>query len=73
MPSKESVLVNFLNESVECWFPQTLGQIENFVNLIRQSKLGTECKKVGESWVGRFLDRHCEILQMHWSKPLDTQ
>jgi len=32
-----------------------------------------ECEKVGESWVGIFLDRHHEILQTHWSKPLDTQ
>jgi hypothetical protein len=72
-PSEELVLVNFLNESAERGFPQTLSQIENFANLIRQSRLGTECEKVGESWVGRFLDGHRKILQTHWSKPLDTQ
>ena len=32
-----------------------------------------ECEKIGESWVGRFLDWHHKILQTHWSKPLDTQ
>ena len=72
-PSEEQTLVNFLIESAERGFPQTLHQIENFANLIRQSRLGPECEKVGENWVGRFLDRHREILQTHWSKPLDTQ
>jgi hypothetical protein len=55
-PSKEQTLVNLLIESVEHGFPQTLHQIENFVNWIQQSRLGLECEKVGESWVGRFLD-----------------
>jgi Tc5 transposase DNA-binding domain len=72
-PSAEQTLVNFLIESAERGFPQTLHQIENFANLIRQSRLGPECEKVRENWVGRFLDRHRKILQTHWSKPLDTQ
>ena len=72
-PSEEQTLVNFLIESAERGFPQTLHQIENFAKLIRQSRLGPEYEKVGENWVGRFLDRHREILQTHWSKPLDTQ
>lgn len=72
-PSEEQVLINFLNESAERGFPQDLTQITNVANLIRQSRLGTACEKVGESWVGRFLDRHREVLQTHWSKPLDTQ
>ena len=72
-PSKEQTLVNFLIESAECGFFQTLHQIKNFVNLIWQSRLGLECEKVRENWVGRFLDQHCEIIQTHWSKPLDTQ
>jgi hypothetical protein len=53
-PSEEQVLVNFLNESAERGFPQDLTQITNVANLIRQSRLGTACEKVGESWVGRF-------------------
>jgi hypothetical protein len=32
-----------------------------------------DCKKISDSWVGWFLDRHCDALQMHWSRPLDTQ
>ena len=32
-----------------------------------------DCEKIGDSWVARFLDRHHDTLQMHWSRPLDTQ
>jgi hypothetical protein len=72
-PSEEEVLVNFLNESANRGFPQTLRNIENYANMIRRNRIGPDCELVGESWVGRFLDRHREILQTHWSKPLDTQ
>ena len=41
--------------------------------MICRNRLGAECEDVGESWVGRFLDCHQDILQTHWSKPLDTQ
>ena len=53
-PSEKWTLVNFLIESAECGFPQTLLQIENFANFIQHSRLGTECEKVLENWVGRF-------------------
>lgn len=26
---------------------------------------------LGRSWVGRFLDRHADVLRRHWSRPLD--
>lgn len=29
--------------------------------------------QIGDTWVGRFLERYRDRLQMHWSKPLDTQ
>jgi len=32
-----------------------------------------DCEKIDDSWVGRFLDRHRDTLQMHWSRPLDMQ
>jgi hypothetical protein len=73
MPSEEDVLKNFVLESAECGFPMTLRQVSDYVNLILQNCLGPEYKPVGEGWVGRFVDRHCEALQTHWSKPLDTQ
>ena len=31
------------------------------------------CVQIGDTWVGRFLERYRDRLQMHWSKPLDTQ
>ena len=37
-PSAEQTLVNFLIESAERGFPQTLHQIESFANLIRRLK-----------------------------------
>ena len=46
-PFKEQTLVNFLIESAECGFPQTLNQLENFANLIQQSRLGPECERTG--------------------------
>jgi Tc5 transposase DNA-binding domain len=72
-PAEETVLVNFLNESAERGFPQTPQEVAKWANMIRRSRLGPDCENVGESWVGRFLDRHRDILQTHWSKPLDTQ
>lgn len=72
-PAEESILVDFLNESADRGFPQNLHQITNFANLILQNRLGEQFVPIGESWVGRFLDRHRERLQTHWSKHLDTQ
>ena len=73
IPAEETVLVNFLNESAARGFPQTPRNLADFANMIRRNRLGAKCEDVGESWTGRFLDRHRDILQTHWSKPLDTQ
>ncbi|KZP24922.1 hypothetical protein FIBSPDRAFT_664151, partial [Athelia psychrophila] len=61
-PAEESILVDFLNESADRGFPQNLHQITNFANLILQNRLGEQFVPIGESWVGRFLDRHRERL-----------
>jgi hypothetical protein len=71
--SEEAVLVDFLMQSADHGFPQSRHNITQYANLIRQSRLGMDCEKIGDSWVGRFLDRHRGALQMHWSRPLDTQ
>ena len=44
-----------------------------YTNLICQNRLGADCEDLGDTWVGQFLDWHRDILQTHWSKPLDTQ
>ena len=72
-PSEEIVIVDFVKQSADRGFPLTLRDIEQYANLVRKNRLGPNCVPVGESWVGRFLDRYRDVLQTHWSKPLDTQ
>lgn len=38
--AEEGVLENFIIESAECGFPMTLGQIEEYANLILQNRQG---------------------------------
>jgi len=71
--AEEAVLVDFLMQSVDRGFPQSRHNITQYANLIRNNRLGKDCMRIGDTWVGRFLERHCDRLQMHWSKPLDTQ
>ena len=71
-PPEETVLVNFLNESAARGFPQTPQNVTLYANMIRRNCLGAECEDVGVSRVGRFLDRHRDILQTHWSKSFPT-
>ena len=44
-----------------------------YANLIHNNWLGEDCQQIGSTWVGQFLQRHHDKLQMHWSKPLDMQ
>jgi hypothetical protein len=72
-PAEEATLVDFLEESGACGFPQTLQNIEHYANLIRRGSLGSDCEDVGQHWAARFLDRHHDRICTTWSKPLDTQ
>lgn len=72
-PTEEQTLVDFILQSAEQGFPLTNSDIEKFADAVLESRLGTNWKGVGESWVFAFLDRHHKVLQTHWSKPLDTQ
>ncbi|KAJ2923330.1 hypothetical protein H1R20_g13763, partial [Candolleomyces eurysporus] len=72
-PHEESVLVRFILESADRGFPLRHRDIIQYANVLRHSRLGSTCEGVGEAWVYRFLDRHHEHLQPHWSKSLDTQ
>jgi hypothetical protein len=71
--AEEAVVVDFLEQSADRGFPQSRHNITQYANLIRNNRLGEDCEKIGDTWVGRFLQRHYDKLQMHWSKPLDTQ
>lgn len=72
-PAEEHVLVNFILESANRGFPLDHKAIQHHANAIRESRLGGDCEKCGKAWVSRFLDRHRDTIQTHWSKPLDTQ
>lgn len=71
--AEEAVLVDFLMQSADRGFPQSRRNITQYANLIRDNRLEKDCMQIGDTWVGRFLERHRDRLQMHWSKPLDTQ
>ena len=71
--AEEAVLVDFLEQSADRRFPQSHHNITQYTNLIHQNRLGPDCEGLGNTWVMQFLDRHGDILQMHWSRPLDTQ
>jgi hypothetical protein len=70
---EENVLVQFIKESADRGFPMSHKTIAFHANAILQSHLGDGYEPVGESWIFRFLDRHEDELQTHWSKPLDMQ
>ena len=72
-PNEEIVLINFILESADRGFPLQHREICQFANTILQSHLGSAYEPVSKSWIFRFLDRHHNKLQSHWSKPLDTQ
>jgi hypothetical protein len=56
--AEEEVLVQFLEESADRGFPQTIPEIEIMANLIRKGRLGPNCADVGGSWCHCFLERH---------------
>lgn len=72
-PAEERILVDFSKDSSDIGFPLNHQELEMYANAILQSKNGDGYEPVGKQWVFRFLDRHREELQTHWSRPLDTQ
>ncbi|KAJ3532696.1 hypothetical protein NM688_g7385 [Phlebia brevispora] len=75
-PEEERVLVDHILESAARAMPPTHGEIAHLVNAIlaapgRHSD-DTELRQCGQNWVDRFLLRHHDELQTHWSRPLDT-
>lgn len=71
--SEEEVLKEFIIESASRGFPQGCRNIQQFANCLCQARLGTDCERVSDVWVERYLDRHRDSLQTHWTKPLNTQ
>jgi hypothetical protein len=71
--AEERVLVDFIKESADRGFPMTHSTINTYANAVLQTRVGPDFEPVGPNWIFRFLDRHRDELQTHWSKPLDTQ
>ncbi|KAF8573605.1 hypothetical protein K439DRAFT_1374874, partial [Ramaria rubella] len=66
------VIVDYVVGEADRGFPPTLKAIEKKANAIIESNQGPEYERVGWNWMDRFLERHRNELQTHWSKPLDT-
>ena len=71
-PAEERVLVDFILESADRGFPLSHPEIVLIANTLIQER-ATLGEPVGENWAPRFLDRHRDELQTHWSRPLDGQ
>ena len=63
----------FMLESAIHGFPVGHCEIKQNTNAILQSKQGPDYEGVGKQWVFNFLTQHYDVLQPHWSQPLDTQ
>ncbi|KAJ2930114.1 hypothetical protein H1R20_g6971, partial [Candolleomyces eurysporus] len=70
---EEQTLVNFILKSADRGFPLCHGEIMQYANVLCRARLGADCEPVGPYWIYSFIDRWHEVLQTHWSKPLDTQ
>jgi hypothetical protein len=70
--AEEYVLADFIIASADCSMPLTPHNITVHADAIitGQNEPG---EPVGDSWVGKFLDRYHDELQTHWSKPLATE
>lgn len=72
-PSEERVIVDFCLESADRGFPLSHKNVYQSADNILTARIGIEHEPIGHNWVDNFLKRHHDELQMHWSKPLDTQ
>ena len=73
-PAEERILVDFIVESADRGCPPTPAEVKQAAAEIASARTpdAIEPKKPGVNWVARFLDRHRDELQTHWSRPLDT-
>jgi hypothetical protein len=73
MVAEEWVLVDFIKGSADYGLPLAHRAIKAHANATLCSCLGSQFDPVGKQWIFRFLNRHHDELQTHWSKPLDMQ
>ena len=71
-PAEERVLVDHICISADRGFPLTHRAVVAHANEILKSRGGSPIDPES-NWIHHFLERHHDVLQAHWSKPLDTQ
>ena len=71
--AEETILINFALESADRGLPITHAMLSSMANKLLESRLGSHYVPVGLNWSDRFIEWHYQSLQMHWTKPLDTQ
>ncbi|KIJ27018.1 hypothetical protein M422DRAFT_191518 [Sphaerobolus stellatus SS14] len=65
------MLLDYVLESADRGFPLAHHNIQQSANVILKGN-SSEMQCVGKNWVDRFIERHRDQLQSHWSKLLDT-
>lgn len=69
--AEERVLVDFILISADRGIPLSYANVRTHADGIIEAQGGTE--KVGNNWLERFLTRHRDEIQSHWSRPLATE
>ena len=72
-PAEEEKIVELLLVSSNRSQPYDYDRIAYTANQILAARSESTPRRVGPSWVGRFVQRHHEKLKTYWSKPLDSQ
>jgi hypothetical protein len=70
--AEERVLVDFILESSDRGVPLPHKNIKEHANAILAGR-EQPGEPVGDSWVGRFLDRYRDEVQTHWTRPLASE
>lgn len=71
--AEEIQLAEYVLGCADRGFPMTHTQIATFANELLEARLGHDFEPVGKNWTDRFIERHHDKLQTHWSKCLDSK
>lgn len=70
-PEETETVIKFAEELCERGIPLTHRTLEEHVNFILTSRLGTGFCGVGKNWTDRFLEKHSDRLKTFYASPLD--
>lgn len=68
---EEETVISFTEELSERGIPLTLQSLEDHVNFILRSRLGSIFTGVGKNWTARFLEKHSDRLKTFFASPLE--